>query len=140
MPLSPAQIAASLAAVLGAAVACALWLRGATGARRHATRALVACALLAMAAWFRFGALHAIAVDVTPATSTARPVKQVRHWPLQFHELFHYYLGAKYFRELGYGGLYDCTALADREIAREEGVAPRISGYVRDLDDVLRDG
>jgi hypothetical protein len=29
---------------------------------------------------------------------------------------FHYYMGAKYFRELGYGGLYKCTAIAQDEL------------------------
>ena len=32
-----------------------------------------------------------------------------------FHELFHYYLGTKYFGELGYDGLYDAAVLADLE-------------------------
>ncbi|HZF53119.1 MAG TPA: hypothetical protein VE093_30910 [Polyangiaceae bacterium] len=32
------------------------------------------------------------------------------------HELFHYYLGAKYFKELGYSGLYKCTAIAQDEL------------------------
>lgn len=32
------------------------------------------------------------------------------------HELFHYYLGAKYFKELGYSGLYKCTAVAQDEL------------------------
>jgi hypothetical protein len=29
---------------------------------------------------------------------------------------FHYYMGAKYFRELGYGGLYKCAAIAQDEL------------------------
>ncbi len=33
------------------------------------------------------------------------------HW----HEMFHYYLGAKYFAELGYTGLYPAALLADSE-------------------------
>jgi hypothetical protein len=32
-----------------------------------------------------------------------------------YHELFHYYLGTKYFAELGYDGLYDAAVLADLE-------------------------
>jgi len=32
-----------------------------------------------------------------------------------YHELFHYYLGTKYFAELGYEGLYDAAVLADHE-------------------------
>lgn len=34
------------------------------------------------------------------------------HW----HEVAHYYLGAKYFRELGYKGLYETIVVADQEI------------------------
>lgn len=39
------------------------------------------------------------------------------HYPgyLQIHEHYHYYLGAKYFPELEYTRLYQCTALADTE-------------------------
>jgi len=29
---------------------------------------------------------------------------------------FHYYMGAKYFRELGYGGLYKCSAIAQDDL------------------------
>jgi len=32
----------------------------------------------------------------------------VHHW-----DVYHYYVGAKYFRELGYTGLYECSAVAD---------------------------
>ena len=32
------------------------------------------------------------------------------------HELFHYYVGAKYFPELGYEGIYACTAAAEAEL------------------------
>jgi hypothetical protein len=32
-----------------------------------------------------------------------------------YHELFHYYVGTKYFAELGYEGLYDAAVLADHE-------------------------
>ncbi|MEN9581670.1 MAG: hypothetical protein RJA70_4679 [Pseudomonadota bacterium] len=32
------------------------------------------------------------------------------------HEVFHYYLGSKYFDELGYGRLYECTAVAEVEL------------------------
>ena len=40
------------------------------------------------------------------------------HYPgfLQGHEFYHYYLGAKYFPELGYTRLYSCTAVADAEV------------------------
>ena len=32
------------------------------------------------------------------------------------HDQFHYYMGAKYFPEMGYDGLYKCTAIAQDEI------------------------
>lgn len=32
------------------------------------------------------------------------------------HDQYHYYLGAKYFQELGYDGLYKCTVLAQDEL------------------------
>lgn len=32
------------------------------------------------------------------------------------HDQFHYYLGAKYFREMGYDGLYKCVAIAQDEL------------------------
>ena len=32
------------------------------------------------------------------------------------HDQFHYYMGAKYFDELGYSGLYKCTAIAQDEL------------------------
>lgn len=34
------------------------------------------------------------------------------------HEFFHYYLGAKYSRELGYTRLYECTAVAEVQLGR----------------------
>lgn len=40
-----------------------------------------------------------------------RPLKAYLHW----HEVYHYYLGGKYFPELGYNGLYEAVLLADTE-------------------------
>ncbi len=34
------------------------------------------------------------------------------------HDQYHYYFGAKYFRELGYDGLYKCTVVAEDEIGK----------------------
>ena len=97
-------------------------------------------ALTACWSWVNFGEFHSIYIDQegTPAGSPRR-MKSEAHLPFHFHEFFHYYLGAKYFRELGYGGLYDCTALADAEIAREDQVPVKIGGWIRNLDDVLLD-
>lgn len=53
------------------------------------------------------------------------PMPAYLHW----HEVFHYYLGAKYYKELGYNGLYEAVALADSESA-----APQITrGGMRSL-------
>ncbi len=39
-------------------------------------------------------------------------------YPKYYHrwDQFHYYMGAKYFRELGYAGLYKCSAIAQDEL------------------------
>lgn len=76
-----------------------------------------------------------LAPDRTGRTATPRPLRDAAlallglaglacWWNLfQFHypgfahpsETFHYYLGAKYFPELGYTRLYECVAVADAE-------------------------
>lgn len=39
-------------------------------------------------------------------------------YPKYYHrwDQYHYYMGAKYFRELGYSGLYKCSAIAQEEL------------------------
>lgn len=49
-----------------------------------------------------------------------------------FHEIWHYYTGAKYFRELGYKNLYKAYLLADHETVRRVRTP-----VIRNLDDVL---
>jgi hypothetical protein len=138
------QFIVSLLAVLVAgAVAAALVFWPAETrkkTRRWGTVLLFVCAVLALYSWTRFGSRHTIWVDA-PGVEPSDPHRQKVEQHLNFHysEFFHYYLGAKYFRETGYEGLYDCTALADNEIAVEDHVRPRIGGWVRDLDDILRD-
>jgi hypothetical protein len=46
------------------------------------------------------------------------------------HELYHYYLGSKYFAELGYRRLYLCTAVAEVELGRGEHIRDK---SLRDL-------
>jgi len=41
------------------------------------------------------------------------------------HEFYHYYLGSKYSKELGYTRLYDCTLVAEIENGRRSQVADR---------------
>lgn len=46
------------------------------------------------------------------------------------HELYHYYLGSKYFGEVGYDHLYTCTAIAEVELGRGAQIRKR---EIRDL-------
>jgi hypothetical protein len=138
------QLLVSLIAVAltgGVGTALVFWRSaGRRFSRRWGTIVLFACACAALLAWTRFGSRHTVRVDAAgaqPADPHRKKVEQ--HLNFHFSEFFHYYLGAKYFPEVGYEGLYDCTALADNEIAGEDQVRPRIGGWVRDLDDVLTD-
>ncbi len=66
-----------------------------------------AIALCAAAAWFNFGAIgHTGGVHR--------------------HDVFHYYVGSKYHRELGYGLIYRCTAIAEAEDGHAERVRQRM--------------
>jgi hypothetical protein len=131
------QLGASVLAVVVAASACGFLMSRHKSRRALPHRVLCVCALVAMASWLRFGALHVIHRDEGDTLGRGRGTRVERHQLFQFHEFYHYYLGAKYMRELGYLGLYDCTALADEEIAAEDGEEPHIRGIVRDLGDVL---
>jgi hypothetical protein len=138
------QLVADLLAIaLAMAAAAALVFRQRWPQRRVRRAAIVALCVAgagAIAAWTNFGRFDTIEVDAPGANPADHMRAKVAwHVPFHFHEFFHYYVGAKYFRELGYVDLYDCTAMADQEIARDDGVKPRISGWVRDLDDVLVD-
>jgi hypothetical protein len=46
------------------------------------------------------------------------------------HEFYHYYMGSKFFREVGYKRLYECTAIAEIELGRAANVRKR---DIRDL-------
>ncbi|MDX2054036.1 MAG: hypothetical protein SFV15_16670 [Polyangiaceae bacterium] len=46
------------------------------------------------------------------------------------HEFYHYYLGSKYFKEINYSLLYECTLVAEVDLGRREAVAKR---ELRDL-------
>lgn len=48
------------------------------------------------------------------------------------HEFYHYYLGAKYFEEIGYKRLYECTLVAEVDNGRREEVS-RPLRQIRDL-------
>lgn len=132
--LTTAVLVVFLASVMASIVVLA---RG--PARRWAFLVLAACAVASIASWTRNGAFQDIYVDADLSDIGPSRTKIHQNRPLHFHEFVHYYLGPKYFRELGYLELYACLTLADREIAAEEHHAPRISGPVRDLADILVD-
>jgi len=82
-----------------------LALRAASpAARRWRDRALAAAGVLAALTYFNFGAFHF--------------GTYIHGW-----DVFHYYVGAKYFPELGYERLYECVAVADGE---EPALRPRV--------------
>jgi hypothetical protein len=67
--------------------------------RRQRDALLLALGLASGLAWWNFGHFH---------------------FPKYVHpaDIFHYYMGAKYFPELGYTGLYECVAIADLDLSR----------------------
>jgi hypothetical protein len=75
--------------------------------------ALAGVGVLSLAAWWNFGALH----------GSGRP--------LHLHDFFHYYIGSKYYAELGYTRIYQCTAVAEMQRGRSADVAAR---WTRNLD------
>jgi hypothetical protein len=80
---------------------------------RARTLSLALLGVAALAAWWNFGQFH------------------YSGGYLHYHEFFHYYLGSKYFPELGYTRLYDCVAAADAE----QGFAMQASRrWVRNLE------
>lgn len=89
-----ALIGAATAALLGWGVLLRLRGRPERFARGR-DRALAALGLLSAAAYFNFGRLHGGTL--------------VHVW-----DSFHYVVGAKYFPELGYTGLYEATLAAER--------------------------
>jgi hypothetical protein len=113
--LGPAQIGAIKAAT-AASGALLLGFGALSRARGRPTgrlfdALLAALGVLAAACWWNLGRFN---------------------FPMFGHpsETYHYYVGAKYFRELGYTGLYRCTALADAEAGLRSEVEGR---YARDL-------
>ncbi len=143
MFFDPRQLAASILGLFVVAVVAAVTILHKSGNKKATRRwcffLLAACAVLGMDAWTRFGEFHSIFEDADYSDTSPKRRKEEHHQPFHFHEFFHYYIASKYFKELGYESLYDCTTLADQEISQEENRPPRISGYVRNLSDVLTD-
>ncbi len=78
---------------------------GGAAAGRRFDRLLALAGVVAALTYFNFGAFHF--------------GNYVHAW-----DTFHYYVGAKYFRELGYDRLYECVAVAD---AHEPELAARVA-------------
>ncbi len=81
--------------------------------RKLRDAALAVLGMVALAGWWNFGKFHFVGGY------------------LHYHEFFHYYLGSKYFPELGYTGLYDCVAVADAEEGFGREARTR---WIRDLE------
>jgi hypothetical protein len=75
--------------------------------RRHRAALLVVLGVLGFAAYFNFGELHS--------------GRFIHTW-----DMYHYFMGAKYFPELRYERLYDCTVVADAEEFGARGIEARI--------------
>jgi hypothetical protein len=70
-------------------------------------RAFLALGVAGVAAYLHFGRLHGDGSF------------------LHYWDTYHYYIGAKYFPELGYDRLYACTAVAEAEARNRDEVAAR---------------
>ncbi len=117
--LSPQQVNTVKALLAGAAtlllvarLALPRWAQLPARRRRLWDGALLGLGLLATACWWNLFQFN---------------------YPIFGHpsETYHYYVGSKYFRELGYTRLYRCTAIADAEAGWRKQVESR---YVRDLE------
>jgi len=117
-PRDTADFRASAArtAIAGVALAVFAWGLHPSARQPHLRRLraalLVALALAAFASYYQFFRLSRPDGFASP-------------------DNFHYYVGSKYFAELGYFGLYECsiTALAERGVRVPGGASP----HVRDL-------
>ncbi len=110
--LGPRRVEAVKTGVAGACGALLCWgawlrRRGRPDAwRRLRDGALLGLGLLGVACWTNLGRFH---------------------YPHFEHraDSYHHFIGAKYFRELGYQRLYACTALAEAEAGRAAEIAGR---------------
>jgi len=101
-----------LKVLVGALVLALLLLAELPGLRRRRTRTwlYVLAGLLGIAVYSDFGSFH-----------SGRYLK--------YHEMFHYFLGSKYFPELGHDGLYVASVAAQRQ----RDAAFPVKGVIRDL-------
>jgi hypothetical protein len=96
--LSPSLVFTTLFVLLGCAAALVLCRDHPVVRGRRWGAVLAILALPAFVAHMEFLPLQAGGLDIV-------------HWS----EFYHYYVNSKYFRELGYTGLYDATVVADHE-------------------------
>ncbi len=117
------DVVCALKSVLAfSAISLSVWalvrrLRGKPFARKHVSAVMVLCGALGVVAF--------VGSDDLGANNF------VHRW-----ELFHYYLGSKYPKELGYKRLYLCAAIAQSEFgprARAEVVARKIRDLQTDI-------
>jgi hypothetical protein len=132
--LTGTQLTASILVILLTSIAVTVMVLARGPVRRFAFFVLLGCALVALASWTRNGTFQEFDMEMVGS-----PQRERQHRPFHFHEFVHYYMGPKYFPETGYLGLYECLALADVEIAGEDGRPQRITGPVRDLAEILID-
>jgi hypothetical protein len=71
--------------------------------------------------------------EVVAGIGAEAELNSATRWgPVLYHDHFHYYLGSKYFPELGYRDLYDCAALAERENGRGAAIEQSMVRNLRD--------
>jgi hypothetical protein len=94
----------------------------------HHGRSLVMAVmiLLALGAFSQAGKWHTLYPRIGPN----QHAKMTTYF--HFHEIWHYYVGAKYYPELGYRGLYLAYLLAD-----DESIQRITSAGVRNMEDIL---
>lgn len=78
---------------------------------------------LALSCYVRFGAFHNLGSSGSHN--------------FHFHEIFHYYLGAKYYKEWGSYDFYNCVLIALEEIGNEEPQRAIVIDQVRSMKDKL---
>jgi hypothetical protein len=89
---------------------CAVWIQRTGAVQRLRTVAYLGLVVASGCAWTNFGYFSG-------------------HF-VHHHDVFHYYLGSKYAKEIGYSNLYRCAALAEAEDNGPASVAQRL---IRDL-------
>lgn len=102
--------------LLGLVAGVYFWLAAGRPATARLRALAAALLLLAAASYPNFGLLH-------PQRGTPPASAHIHYW-----DTFHYFMGAKYLPELGYGGLYEATLTAGRELGAFDYVT-----HLRDL-------